>query len=122
MKLLPEQEKDNFAKLNPAQEVLSIRGCTGVGSHPLARRDTRTNTWQFIAISALCRRLVRRKRWCTSRRIVRVLLLWLRVGGLTTVYGENMHHAERRSCGKLTLILWVIDFDGGELAADVRIY
>lgn len=70
MKLLGEQEKDNFAKLNPAEQKarLSSNGEgleSGEGLHPPFRSDTRTNACQFIAISVLSSHeevLVRRKR------------------------------------------------------------
>lgn len=62
MKLLGEQEKDNFAKLNPAQKAryrATGRGWkverVGGSASPF-RSDTRTNACQFIAISVLLAR------------------------------------------------------------------
>lgn len=101
MKLLGEQEKDNFAKLNPAEQKarLSSNGEgleSGEGLHPPFRSDTRTNACQFIAISVLSSHeevLVRRKGVSGFERVVQERLVvrvrtWPRVGG--------SHHRIRR--------------------------
>lgn len=109
MKLLPEQEKDNFGKLNPAQKALSTAGRAGVRGNPLARRDTRTNAWQFIAISVLGTRLRSKKNAYRTSLATDALCVFdhaMLVARFPDVYGEYM-------CRGAELLACVISPDSG---------